>query len=160
MKKNMWQILTGIMAASLVAMVIISGCGKGGNGNVWADPVMIFQNGSSLRLAWDRVTTDIEGNQTYIDFYEVYYRPHGTTEWTLYDTCPDIEDPWLEVYHNRVGDGYWDFGVLAVDMEDQDSTMHSSLDQNAVPAGGWYILWKISGGPPPAQASGLRIISS
>ena len=142
-------------------ILFFSGCGSsGGPGDAVADPIMLFSSNNSIRLQWNEVTTTIDGQEAYISFYKVYYRQHGTTQWQWYDDAPGIQDPWIEIYNSDLGNGYWDFAVTAVDYNSQESSIHMSLDNSAIPTGGWYLLWDISGKTPPATPSGLKLVTS
>lgn len=152
MKKVKWLLFL-LLATGLSFMTY--SCGKSSE----AGPVQIFRNTDSIRLAWNAVTTDVNGDPTYIDHYNVYYRARGSTTWTFLGEAPDIQDPWYEIWHSDIGDGYWEFAVVAVDVNGNESGYHTSLDQNANPAGGWYLLWVVNpDNIPPTNPTGLRIL--
>jgi len=137
-----------------LSLVTLDNCGK----STEAGPDQIFRNSKSIRLEWNAVTKDINGGITYIDHYNVYYRAHGATDWIFIDQVPDIQDPWIEIWHSDIGDGYWEFAVVAVDVNNNNSDYHTSLDQSAIPAGGWYLLWVVNPNKiPPSTPTGLKI---
>nr|MDA3812581.1 hypothetical protein [Spirochaetaceae bacterium] len=75
-----------------------------------------------------------------IQSYKLYYKANEDIEWILLDTIPATV-PIFEVEHATIGDGSWDFGVSSVDLLGNESEIHSSLDFNADPTTGWYLLW-------------------
>lgn len=155
-KVTNWVLLS--LATFMVTLSLISGCGSGGGGwgppNVGAGPIMLFESSASIRLGWNQVTTNIDGGTTYIAQYNVYIRVHDTINWSFLDFVPDSAAPWMEIYHSY--DGKFDFAVSAVDYNGQESTKATSLDENAIPQGGWYLLWQRTGNPPPMAPSGVE----
>ena len=89
-----------------------------------------------VTLAWDPPPGEITG-------YRVYYRVHDSGGWTLVGEVPVDDDPEIELLHADFGDGDYDFGVIAVDVESEESTMHTSLDPTAQPTTGWYLRWAL-----------------
>ena len=61
--------------------------------------------------------------------------------WILLDEIPAGDDPEYTLYHADFGNGDFDFGVTAVGEEEEESDMHSSLDETAQPSCGWYLSW-------------------
>ena len=149
---------TIVLAVFIVVSVIVIGCGSGGGGlgppPLGADPVMLFEGSDTIRLGWTRVTTNINGEPTYLHHYNLFMRVHGTTPWVLLQEVPDVAFPWVELDHTQ--DAKWDFAVSAVDYNNQESTLHTSLDENAIPQGGWYLLWDLSGDAPPYSPSSIE----
>jgi hypothetical protein len=94
----------------------------------------------SLTLEWDAPTVDFSGTLA-IAGYQVYYRLHGQQAWTLLKEVPARSGSQLLIHHSQLGDGLFDFAVNAVNALGQPSGKHSSLDTDAEPFGGWYVLW-------------------
>jgi hypothetical protein len=94
----------------------------------------------TITLEWNAPRYDLPdvlGTAT----YRLYYRPHGTGSWTLLQEIPAASGPHLMLRHSQLGDGSFDFGVTAVNAFGEASPLHSSLDADARPFGGWYIIW-------------------
>jgi len=87
-----------------------------------------------LSLTWDPPASDVVE-------YRVLYRIHGTADWLERETIPAGPSPEYTFYHADLGNGAYDFAVVAVDDEDNESAVHSSLDSTATPSSGWYIVW-------------------
>ena len=116
-----------------------------GDGTVESDPDPVVPDSGLTRcvcdtgavtLAWDPPPGEIAG-------YRVYYRVHEVGDWTLIGEVPVNDNPELELLHADFGNGDFDFGVIAVDAENQESAMHTSLDDTAQPATGWYLSWAL-----------------
>jgi hypothetical protein len=87
-----------------------------------------------VTLAWDPPPSDIA-------IYKIFYRSHESGTWMLFDEIPADDDPEYTLYHGDLGNGEYDFGVVAVDAETEESAMHTSLDDTAQPESGWYLSW-------------------
>jgi hypothetical protein len=87
-----------------------------------------------VTLAWDPPPSDIAT-------YKIFYRSHESGTWMLFDEIPADDDPEYTLYHGDLGNGEYDFGVVAVDAETEESAMHTSLDDTAQPESGWYLSW-------------------
>ena len=89
-----------------------------------------------VTLAWDPPPSDIAS-------YKIFYRTHESGSWILFDETPADDDPEYTLYHGDFGNGDYDFGVVAVDAETAESDMHTSLDDTAQPASGWFLSWML-----------------
>jgi len=89
-----------------------------------------------VTLAWDPPPSDIAN-------YKIFYRSHESGSWILFDETPADDDPEYTLYHGDFGNGDYDFGVVAVDPETQESAMHTCLDDTAQPESGWYLSWML-----------------
>ena len=89
-----------------------------------------------VTLAWDPPPSEIAA-------YKVFYRSHGSGTWILFDEIPSDDDPEYTLFHMDFGDGDYDFGVVAVDPETEESAMHTCLDDTAQPESGWYLSWTL-----------------
>ncbi len=87
-----------------------------------------------VTLAWDSPPSEIST-------YKIFYRAHESGSWILFDEIPADDDPEYTLYHADFGNGDFDFGVIAVDEEAEESSMHTSLDDTAQPECGWYLAW-------------------
>ena len=89
-----------------------------------------------VTLAWDPPPSEIAA-------YKIFYRSHGSGTWILFDEIPADDDPEYTLFHMDFGDGDYDFGVVAVDPETEESAMHTCLDDTAQPESGWYLSWTL-----------------
>jgi hypothetical protein len=103
-----------------------------------AAPVVYHEE--SLTLQWDAPKGDFPAILAPAA-YRVYYRLHGQQDWKLLKVVPVASAPEYLLHHDQVGDGSFDFAVSTVNAQGEPSTMHSSLDANAEPFGGLYVLW-------------------
>ncbi len=87
-----------------------------------------------INIAWDINSAGP------VEEYKIYYSPHEEANWNFLDTIESTQYSYT-LHHSVIGDGSWDFAVSSVDETGAESSMHSSLDQNAHPATGWYVLW-------------------
>jgi hypothetical protein len=87
-----------------------------------------------ITLAWDPPPSEIST-------YKIFYRLHESGSWILFDGIPAEDNPEYTLYHADFGNGDFDFGVVAVDGETAESSIHSSLDPTAQPHNGWYLSW-------------------
>ena len=73
--------------------------------------------------------------------YQVYFRIHGTADWVQLGEAPAAPAPQYTVLHTTLGNGEFDFGVIAV-YDTSQSSRHTSLDASASPTTGWYLRWQ------------------
>jgi hypothetical protein len=103
--------------------------------------MQITHRSIELTLAWDPPLTDIPKRPTEVAVYQIFFREHGTSYWVLLDEIPASPHPEYTIDHERIGDGLFDFAVRAISVEGKASALHSSLDNDADPISGWYVLW-------------------
>jgi len=99
-----------------------------------ADQEMITTSADPLVLVWDLPPTPVAS-------FGVYYRVHGTSDWTELAVISAVAQPSYPVTHAAVGAGEYDFAVVSIDATGNRSTFHSSLDASADPSTGWYVQW-------------------
>ena len=104
------------------------------------EPAQIVIDSEYIQLEWDPPSIN-EKDVSPIVSYRVYYRIHGMTNWKLLDIIPAEQNPTYTIYHSEFGNGSYDFAVSAMTSDYRFSNLHSSLDLNADPIGGWYIVW-------------------
>jgi hypothetical protein len=104
------------------------------------EPSGIIVTAESVRIAWDPPGINND-TQVPVAAYKVYYRLHGMVYWTLLDLIPAEQNPGYTVYHKELGNGSYDIAVQSVSSDVHESNLHSSLDLDADPLGGWYIIW-------------------
>ncbi len=96
-------------------------------------PEQIFTSAEMITLQWDPPAQEVTS-------YDVYYRVHDGAAWQVLGNVPAVPAPQLEVLHSAMGNGTFDFAVVAVNGASR-SGYHTSLDSNADPTTGWYLEW-------------------
>ena len=107
----------------------------------FGESMEILHKSYELTLAWDPPLTDIPNRPTEVAAYQIYYREHGTSYWSFLGEVPASGHPEFSVDYERIGSGVFDFAVRAITVEGRVSPLHTSLDSNADPVSGWYVLW-------------------
>lgn len=97
---------------------------------------MVTVSADQIVLLWDPPASAV-------DHYTVYFRIHGTPDWVVLGDAAADPQPQFTVKHSDVGDGEFDFAVVAVDASAQMSAYHTSLDNTASPETGWYVSWYV-----------------
>jgi hypothetical protein len=104
--------------------------------NMGSDPTEIASSSDQVTIAWDAPPSAV-------DSYKVLFRIHDTQDWYLLNQIPAVADPDYTVLHADLGNGIYDFGIIAVDTEGQESLVHFSLEETADPSAGWYLAWQL-----------------
>ena len=89
----------------------------------------------SFVLAWDPPADASE-----IDSYRVYARPRGEYQWESLSEVQAGDTPTLTVTQSLLTYGTWEFAVTAV-AGGVESDLHTSMDDDAMPATGWFLEW-------------------
>jgi hypothetical protein len=105
------------------------------------DSMQLVHKSPRLTLVWDPPLSDIPNRPTEVTSYQIYYREHGTGDWHFLAEIPASPHPGYAVKHSQLGDGLFDFAVRSVVQDGRASALHTSLDNNADPISGWYVLW-------------------
>jgi hypothetical protein len=100
-----------------------------------ADPADVLTEQPQVTLAWDPPPTTVET-------YKLLFRVHDTNDWYLLGQIQAEPNPQYVINHADIGNGIFDFGVVAANSQGQDSNMHTSLDITAQPDTGWYLVWQ------------------
>lgn len=101
----------------------------------------LSNSGEMIAIIADQATLQLDEPSGTIDHYTVCYRTHGSLNWIALADVPANPQPEYTVEHSVLGNGEFDFAVVAVDAAEQRSTYHSSLDITAEPQTGRYVLW-------------------
>ena len=128
------------LAAALTLAVSATGCFLI-LATAHGDCVEIVHKTPKLTLAWDPPLSDIPNRPTEVASYQIYCREHGTPYWRFLGEIPATLHPEYIVQHSLLGDGLFDFAVRSIAKDGRASALHSSLDNNADPISGWYVLW-------------------
>jgi hypothetical protein len=97
-------------------------------------------SGETLTLEWDPPPYGVPGLDGALT-YQVYYRQHGSSTWTLLLATPAGARPTATLERSHIGPGSYDFAVKAVNGIGESSALHQSGDADAFPPGGWYVVW-------------------
>ena len=98
----------------------------------------------SITLEWDPPPSIFTIPQLAVSQYFVYIRSHGTATWRQIGGVPASENPGITIYHADYGNGWYDFAVASCNYLGEESGLHSSMDANARPFGGWFLKWDYS----------------
>ena len=74
------------------------------------------------------------------DEYRIYYREHGSFIWTYLGSTASGSILEYTIDQNALVLGAYDLAVSSVSGS-EESELHSSMDDSAIPATGWYIDW-------------------
>ena len=85
-------------------------------------------------LAWD------PPDETPVTTYRIYYRTRGTFEWIFLDEVTATPSPECIVASTTLEYGTYEFAVSSL-YGGQESSLHGSMDDTALPATGWYVVW-------------------
>jgi hypothetical protein len=112
--------------------------GQNDGGNVsqdpTQDPVPITIASDSFTLAWNPADGDVEA-------YEVFFRDHGSEDWTHLTDVAATDTPRFTVDTGILSHGSYDFAVRSRVSGGQTSEYHTSLDSTADPDSGWWVEW-------------------
>lgn len=111
--------------------------GNAGDGSVDGTVVAYRHAEDSITLEWDAAPGAVTS-------YRVYVRERPDGPWTLLDEIAATGTPSYEVGRSATGDGSFDFAVSSVDTDGTESVKHTSLDNEADPPSGWYVIWESS----------------
>ena len=100
-----------------------------------AKSVMVESSADQIILQWDPPASEVTK-------YIVSFRIHGQTNWVPLGEIPAVPLPEFPVLYTQLGEGDFDFGIVAENAADEKSTVHISLDPTAQPPTGWYLHWK------------------
>ena len=85
-------------------------------------------------IAWDPPASSI------VTGYRVYYRNRGSYEWMVLGEVPAVQLPTFTVSEDTLPYGAYEFAISALNGAGE-SNLHSSMDNSADPAFGWYVVW-------------------
>jgi hypothetical protein len=109
---------------------------SGGEGSLATDPQGVSTSATEVTLAWDPPSSSVAT-------YKLFFRIHDTSTWySLADNLLAHPAPQYTVQHSAVDNGIFDFGVVAVNAESTESSMHMSVETTAQPETGWFLVWE------------------
>jgi hypothetical protein len=94
----------------------------------------VLMNQESFTISWDY-------DDTAADEYRIYYRTHGTYLWNYLGTTGSGSIQSFSIDQSLLSYGVYDLAVSTV-IGEEESELHSSMDDTAIPATGWYIDWQ------------------
>ncbi len=86
-------------------------------------------------IGWD--CDDAGGN----DYFNVYFRNRGTSAWILLEQIEAVSSPQIQVTTSKLSYGVYEFAVSSI-LDEEESGLHTSMDDDADPESGWYIDWQ------------------
>jgi hypothetical protein len=143
-KKN-WVVVRGsVRSAALLAVVVIlsllTACQLPDFGAFLKDPIKaptlepLTSSAAQITLEWDAPPEAVTS-------YDVYSRSHGASLWQVLGSVSAVPQPEYTILHSALGNGEYDFAVVAVNDQGDRSDYHTSLDPTAQPDTGWYLEW-------------------
>ncbi len=93
----------------------------------------------TFTVAWNPPEDPDTGTPLTVDGYRLYYREHGNYEWVqLVDT--GAAETEYTITTDDLAYGEYDFAVSSISAG-EESLLHTSYDDTAVPSYGWYVDW-------------------
>ncbi len=107
----------------------------------------INKPGTPIRITTERFTIewDPPPSDTDFDRYHIYYRPRGTWDWIPLTELSAADGPRLSMDASLLPYGTYEIAVSSSYLG-AESDLHSSMDDTADPATGWYVEWIGPGG--------------
>lgn len=101
---------------------------------------MEIEQSDSATLCWDPPAMYADS----VDSYELFYRPQHDSGLTSLKSIPASPNPSVTLHRNEVNstDSVFYFSVRSVAKSGLKSDFNASADSDAVPTGGWFMLWK------------------
>jgi hypothetical protein len=101
---------------------------------------MEIEQSDSATLCWDPPAMYADS----VDSYELFYRPQHDSGLTSIKSIPASPNPSVTLHRNEVDstDSVFYFSVRSVAKSGLKSDFNASADSDAVPTGGWFMLWK------------------
>ena len=93
--------------------------------------------GQTCTLAWTPPETT-----PHLEVYSLYYREKGLMMWRPLAEIVAFTDPKYTITNSVLDFGIYEFGVLAVYENGSKSGIHTSIDPEADPSTGWYVVWE------------------
>lgn len=106
-----------------------------------AGPVPIVVQSNTLVLQWDADSVPIEQSGSATARFDLYFRSFGTAEWEYLKSTDGFQTQTM-IDGSELSHGTYEFAVEQVYRSESRSGLHTSLDMNAWPPGGWYIIWQ------------------
>jgi hypothetical protein len=102
-----------------------------------ATAVMVESSADQIVLQWDPPASAVTK-------YIVSFRIHGESNWVPLPLgeIPATPLPEFPVLYADLGDGDFDFAIVAENAVGEKSNVHISLDPTAQPPSGWFLRWR------------------
>jgi hypothetical protein len=101
---------------------------------------MEIEQSDSVTLCWDPPVIYADS----VDSFELFYHPQHGSGLTSLKSIPASPNPSVTLHRNEVDltDSVFYFSVRSVAKSGLKSDFNASADSDAVPTGGWFMLWK------------------
>jgi hypothetical protein len=104
-------------------------------------PLEIVAAADTITLAWDGAGgSELTEIPSAISHYELFYRPRGRREWVRLAESGG-PTPTYTIRRYQLSYGEYEFAVRSVRNDGRVSQIHTSVDHDAWPPGGWYLKW-------------------
>jgi len=113
---------------------------EGGQTDINLDFAQLNKAGQRIPVSTENFTISWDQSDLPADFYKVYYRNHGTFTWTYLGSTASGTILEFTIDQSILTYGVYDLAVSSV-VGIEESELHSSMDDSALPATGWYIDW-------------------
>lgn len=101
--------------------------------------VVVSVDSESFTVEWNEVIDAETGEPLTVTGYRLYYREHGSYQWTeVDDTAAGVTS--YTVDSTMLPPGDYELAVSALYL-DKESDLHTSFDDTADPTYGWYVSW-------------------
>jgi hypothetical protein len=130
------RVVRATCCLSIVLVLTFSACPL-----LLREATSVASSAKSITLEWDPPADAPPFGPLAVAGYKVYVRHHGSTEWRPCGLVPAGEHPHVELLHADLRDGHFDFAVTTISQAGAESPLHSSLDAETSPFGGWYLVW-------------------
>jgi hypothetical protein len=124
----------------LILVSFLSGCALYDptaflKGSPAAKAIVVESSADQVTLQWDPPASEVTK-------YIVSFRIHGETNWVPLGEVPASPAPEFPVQYAVLGDGDFDFAIIAENSVGEQSNVHISTDPTAQPPSGWYLRWR------------------
>lgn len=100
-----------------------------------AKAVVVQSSADQITLQWDPPASAVTK-------YFVSFRIHGEAAWVPLGEVPASPAPEYLVQYAVLGEGDFDFAIVAENSVGEQSSVHISTDPTAQPSSGWYLRWR------------------
>lgn len=121
---------------TLVSLIFFHGCSLSSNNG----PLMVEASGESITIGWEPPSPVLSGK---IDYYSIYVKDHFDGSWVFLKDVGNSgeEEITVQLQKQNIPYTYIDIGIRSHYKDGSKSELHSSLDNTASPACGWYVYW-------------------
>ena len=114
---------------------------EGGETDIHLDFSLINKAGQRVPVNTESFTISWDVEDPSVDLYNIYYREHGSFTWFYLGSTESGSTLEYTIDQGVLPYGVYDMAVSSV-ADSQESELHTSMDDTALPATGWYIDWQ------------------